>query len=464
MSNRFLLSNSQNQNISTESTQLQIRDKLLEGTIDVSGNVSISSLIITDISMNLQTTDVNVNVQNIVDTSTNITNIVDTSTNITNVVDTSTNITNVVDTSTNITNVVEISSNTLNLESTQSAINSKIPNLGSSTSSGSVPVTQNLDSAWRVNNETILNVPIAVGVGNTTSGTQRVILVSDQPTVNVTINNPVINTQNYKYNKTHESSNVQSTNSNSNYLITPFNDILGITSSECWFSNLNPGVQLNMSIVSSDGNDNDGGGSGLGAHEVTIFYYTSHEISSLKSIVVTMIGSTRFQFATDFFRLKSAVVTKAGIALSNVGNIYIFESNALGSPGIPTDRILSLIPGGYSINKFSYWFIPRDSNYQYIHFDYLNLGVSSDNAADDQINILMRYTNVTQDYPVLKLGQNHFYQADANILSKVDLSNLVVPMTNINAGIDLMYIYTHPTASDFDVIMSVGYHYSNSPH
>jgi hypothetical protein len=480
MSNRFLLKDSQNQNLSTESTQIQIRDQLVDGTVNV--NATIDDVIITDYNMPSQTTNVKVDVLNTINTNSNITNTVDVIIKEVQM-PTQTSTINV-----NVENpVINTQSSTLASEFTLADLEAKIPNIGTNVSAQSLSVVQALDDSFKTDLEAIKGVSIATGVGVSSTGTQRVVLADNQPNVNINLNQinaistsvgvgdsntgtqrvviasdqPTVYISNYKHNKTHMASNVASTNANIQFIVSPGNDGLDITRDMTIFNDDSAGAVFDVEMVSSTNLDTAGSGNGAG--NILIEYYSSELITSLTSVVVMLNGTTRVAVASDFYRFKSATVIGAGnIPKKNQGDIYIFKSTALGA-SIPTNEIINLIPAFHNIQTFSLFYIPRDPTHDYIHFDYYNVGVSTDSTADDLIRIEMKYSKLTDDLLPLILNDNHFYQSDANFLAGIDISNLVFP-TTLGYGIDLILHYTHPNATEASLNFNLGYHYSNSPH
>jgi hypothetical protein len=80
----------------------------------------------------------------------------------------------------NVINTVDIDSLTLNLESTQSIINNKLPNIGVNPSVSSLSVVQASDEIFNTNLTQVNNNVISVNNGNSDVGTLRTVIATDQ--------------------------------------------------------------------------------------------------------------------------------------------------------------------------------------------------------------------------------------------------------------------------------------------
>ncbi len=465
MSNRFLTNQINGSDLASETTQLQIRDVLLDGTIDISGNIDIdlSDMTITDISFNngIQTSNVKTEVLN--DVSCNIIN------------DLSCNILNTVN-----TNLTQLNGNTISTN-IAAVDNGTIRIVGPSGYDFNVSVNSLLSGSHiPINLSQLKGNVIDTGIGVTgPNSTQRVVLASDQPILDISANeilikiqetndeisvlNNAVNDNLLKYNRNHVSFNTNSTNINNNYVISANSDAMGLSSISSYFQDNISQAQITAQIISSSANDSLGQ---TGARIVQIKYYTTNDISSLQTVNVNMNGINRVNISTIFFRLKSATVIVAGTSNHNEGNLYIFKSTAVGGL-IPANEIISVIPATYNINNYGYVYIPYDPSHRYIKFDYLNIAVSSDNASDDHISVISTYVPFNGFKTLqLKLLDNHYFRADSNLSSTVDLSHLIVDsnISAVNHGIDLLFTYTNDSAADFACQVSLGYYYSNHLH
>ena len=133
--------------------------------IDISGNVNVDSVTITDISLNSQSTDLNTNITNsVLDISGNV------------------NITN-----TNLPiSISDLSVNLINQNGSQLTYGSG-PILSESTLR--VAIAQPLSSPLDTNFEQLKGGSISSNIGNASNQTLRVVICSDQPTIDISLNN-----------------------------------------------------------------------------------------------------------------------------------------------------------------------------------------------------------------------------------------------------------------------------------
>jgi len=395
----------------------------------------------------------------------------------------------------------------LNLETTQSLVLKQLEDInlvhgGNTDTLASNPIDLNIGNAGAgtqrvviASNQPTVNVnshlinvmgtAISVNSGATDAGTQRVILPTDQPPVstNITQINGQVVSQGLGVSTTgtqrvipatdqprmgrlfcrHRAANVFSTEINVDYMISHDADSGALTVAKDYGSKVSPGAVFILSCSSASANDTS---AGSGARTITLNYYSGILDTTFETIQITMNGQTEvITTATDFYRFHSAFVNTAGASNSNEDTIYFYHPDATVTAGVPDSDIISVISIEYNRSNYANWFIPRMINYPYIVFDYLNVGVSTDNIADDILKIEARETTVSTDNLWITLQENHFFQADSNFLSQADIRNLVLD-TNLGGGhgYDIRYSYNHPTASDFSMVISLGYHYSQNPY
>lgn len=302
----------------------------------------------------------------------------------------------------------------------------------------------------------INNTTIDSDVGNSSVATQRVIIASNQPNINNVGD------------RLHKAANVFSESTDTDHIISPDAPLAAATLTEatCYSQFASPGTVITVDVSSSSANDTNTG-PGSGANIIQVIYYTSASSADEASVSINLNGQTAVQVNNDFFRLKRAFVTQANNGVStasNDGTIYLYETGATVTAGVPDGRIISVIPIGYNRTNYGYFFIPYQPNYRYIVFDYLNI-VSGTTGADDVLKVKARFTRVAADFPWQYLQEAHYSQG-TNTGHNIILKDLVLDtlIGGNSHGVELQYIYDKPNDNAMNFSISVGCHYSTTSY